>query len=278
MRFHHRMVATVFPIPPRTWQERVDRLATARGVAPVRCNACGMWSIVTAAVDNFRESLHCRRCGAFNRQRQIAHVMMTGPASSHRHRALTDFARVETARVYNTEARGALHDTLRSMPGYVSSEYFGPGHRSGEQVDGVRHEDLQQLSFANDSFDLVLSGDVFEHVPEPYVAHGEIHRILRHGGRHIFTAPFHVGVSQDEVRATLGRDGQPEFLADPMYHGDPQNPELGVLVFTIFGIETLARLERLGFEPRLHRVHSRLRGIYGDNGFVFEAVKPHRED
>ncbi len=166
-----------------------------------------------------------------------------------------------------------MHETLKSMPGYVASEFFGNDHAGGEHVDGIRHEDLQQLSLDSESFDVVLSCDVFEHVPDPYKAHGEVHRVLRSGGRHIFTAPFNSRVGRDEVRARPGPDGNPELLAEAVYHGDPQNPELGVLVYTIFGLETLTKLEELGFEPHLHRVHSRVRGIYGDNGFVFEAVK-----
>jgi SAM-dependent methyltransferase len=274
MCFHRPVGATIFPIPSLSWQERADRIAASRGSVPIHCNVCGRWSIIRAASDNFRESLHCGRCGAFNRQRQIAEVLMRNRFSSGRQRALTTFARVERDRVYNTEARGALHDTLRAMPGYAASEYFGPGHRGGEMVDGIRHEDLQQLSFPDASFDTVLSCDVFEHVPEPYVAHREIYRVLRPGGRHVFTVPFHAGVSRDEVRARPGADGEPELLAEPVYHGDPQNPELGVLVYTIFSIEMLAKLAEIGFAPEMHRVHSRLSGIYGDNGFVFEAVKP----
>jgi SAM-dependent methyltransferase len=274
MWFHQLVRATIFPIPSRAWQERADRIAAFRGSVPIRCNVCGRWSIIKAASDNFRESLHCGRCGSFNRQRQIADVLMRDRASSRGLRALTTFARVERDRVYNTEARGALHDTLRAMPGYVASEYFGPGHRGGELLDGIRHEDLQKLSFPDQSFDTVLSCDVFEHVPEPYVAHREIFRVLRPGGRHVFTVPFHAGVSRDEVRARPGPGGEPELLAEPVYHGDPQNPDLGVLVYTIFSIEMLARLAAIGFVPAIHRVHNRVLGIYGDNGFVFEAVKP----
>jgi hypothetical protein len=47
-----------------------------------------------------------------------------------------------------------------------------------------------------------------------------------------------------------------------------------VLVYTIFSIEMLAKLAEIGFTPEMHRVHNRVLGIYGDNGFVFEAVKP----
>jgi hypothetical protein len=46
----------------------------------------------------------------------------------------------------------------------------------------------------------VLTSDVLEHVADAYSAHGEIFRVLRSGGRHIFTVPF-AGTDKDDVRA-----------------------------------------------------------------------------
>ena len=44
------------------------------------------------------------------------------------------------------------------------------------------------------------------------------------------------------------RDGSIEYLAEPLYHGDPIRPHQGVLVWRIFGIEMLTRLARIGLE------------------------------
>ena len=49
----------------------------------------------------------------------------------------------------------------------------------------VRHEDLRSLSFPNNSFDLVLSAEVFEHIPEPYKALNEVFRVLKPGGSYV---------------------------------------------------------------------------------------------
>jgi hypothetical protein len=82
--------------------------------------------------------------------------------------ALGSIVLPETTRLYNAEANDPLHRALRGAPGYVCSEYFGPDVAGGSHVDGIRHEDLQGLSFPNESFDVVLTSDVLEHMPDPY--------------------------------------------------------------------------------------------------------------
>lgn len=62
------------------------------------------------------------------------------------------------------------------------SEYLGYQHKPGSTVCGVRHEDVSSLSFKDDSLDIIVSNDVFEHVPVPKDAFRESNRVLRTGG------------------------------------------------------------------------------------------------
>jgi SAM-dependent methyltransferase len=177
-------------------------------------------------------------------------------------------------RIYNTEAHGSLHQILAPGPGYVASEYFGPELASGDRhPSGVLHQDLQALSFADGSFDLVISSDVFEHVPDPYRAHAEAHRVLRPGGHHVFTVPYAAGSALDQVRAKPGPDGTVEHLLPPLFHDDPVRPDEGALVFTIFGLEMIPKLARLGFDVTVYRLYDPTRGLVGDDGFVFDAAR-----
>lgn len=253
----------------------MDRVVTrVGGIAPIRCPVCGRVSSARRFSDNLRESGLCRHCGATNRNRQLAWVAaraaheMSGQAV----RSLADVSTRTDLVVYNTESRGALHDQLVAMPGYRCSEYFGPGHAPGEVVDDVVHEDLTDLSFADGTVDLMLSSDVLEHIPEPYRAHAEVHRVLRPGGHHVFTVPFHPSGHLDQVRARVGSDGATEHLAPPIYHDDPARDD-SILVFTIFGLEMLVRLAELGFSTRLFRLWRPWLGILGPDGFVFDAVR-----
>jgi SAM-dependent methyltransferase len=253
----------------------VDRVVTrVGGIAPIRCPVCGRMSSAVRFSDNLRESGLCRHCGATNRNRQLASVAVqaAGDVTGQAFRSLADLAERADLAVYNTESRGALHDQLVVMPGYRCSEYFGPAHAPGELVRGVAHEDLTDLSFADAEVDLMLSSDVFEHIPDPYRAHAEVHRVLRPGGHHVFTVPFHPSGHLDQVRARLRSDGTTEHLAPPIYHADPTNDD-SILVFTIFGLEMLVRLADLGFATRLYRLWRPWSGILGPDAFVFDAER-----
>ena len=124
---------------------------------------------------------------------------------------------------------------------YETSEYAP--HRSADlRETPARHEDIQALTFDDDSLDLVITSEVFEHVADPWAGFREIHRVLRAGGRHIFTVP---GLPWAR---TASRD-----FAQPVLHIDPLRPK-GSLVITDFGEDLPALLGPLGFETQVHHL------------------------
>lgn len=257
----------IYPIPtrPKNLYEKVTlRIGFNFGLCPL----CGNYTVFTKWTEALRETGVCTACGARNRQRQIAYLLSRIYAKDGRFRSISN----TDLRIYNLESNGSLHKVLARNPNYVSSEFLGTGRSPGEIVGDLRHEDAHSLSFDDASLDLVISSDVWEHLPDPYTAHREVYRVLRKGGRHVFTVPFYQGQFLDEQRARLNSDHSIEHLLDPIYHNDPLNPE-GVLVFNIFSIEMLCRLSRIGFYTRFHKLYSRLHGILGNNGIIFEAVK-----
>jgi hypothetical protein len=262
----------VYPISPsrRTFLERVALKAKA---LPCFCLVCGRLTIMALWGDNFRETGFCVFCKSMNRHRQIAYAIC-GVLQERGYKNMTSLSKLSRSAdlsIYNTESSGAVHNHLMTIPGYLSSEYFGPNHSPGEIVDNIRHEDIAELSFEDNKFDFVLSSDVLEHVPEPYKAHAEIYRVLKPGGAHIFTVPFHQTDYIDDVLAVPGADG-PVLLKPPIYHHDPIRPE-GILVYTIFSIEMLSKLNELGFLTSMYRIYRPKFGILGANALVFVAYK-----
>lgn len=187
--------------------------------------------------------------------------------------SLREFAKLGDLAVYNTEAGGPVHEALSKMRNYTCSEWFGGSRASGEMVDGVMHQDLTRLSLDDASVSLVISSDVFEHIPDPYRAHGEVHRVLKKGGRHVFTVPFHQEEFLDATLARVDGAGRTVFTGAPQYHGDPLRPE-GAPVYRIFSLEMLVRLAAIGFRTNIYRLRKASCGIFGSNGLVFEAIKP----
>ncbi len=244
-----------------------SRAAAGLGLTGI-CPVCGKsGATFEKFTTNMRESGPCADCGATNRQRQMGfmlrRVLRLPPGGA--------IIAPAGCAIYNTEANGPLHARLAGQIAYVGSEYWGDGVAPGSVVNGVRHEDLQRLSFADSSLEIVLSSDVLEHVPNPYLAHREIHRVPRSGGKHVFTVPFREARS-DDLRAVL-RQGKPVMLARPLYHGDPVRPDEGVLVWRIFGYEMLRRLREIGFSVSLHRLFAPACGIMGPGAIVFVACK-----
>ncbi|WP_321887440.1 class I SAM-dependent methyltransferase [Paraburkholderia bannensis] len=257
--------AQLFPLSPCASGFQETRGGCLDGV----CNICGEFvEFVDFRLDDQRESGFCPRCGSFCRQRQIMKVFraLTGQSEDAPLNLPSSFA------IYNTESSRAVHDLLSQHPRYVCSEYFGPDIPSGPYRGAVRQEDLQRLSLPADSFDVVLSSDVFEHIPNPYVAHREIWRVLKAGGHHIFTVPFHTGEALDDVRA-VESNGEVSYLKEKIFHGDPVRPENGVLVWTIPGLQMLVKLAEIGFKPSIYQLHDRDHGIIGAWSLVFVAQK-----
>jgi len=117
--------------------------------------------------------------------------------------------------------RGASIRLKNECRFYYASQYF-PGVPSGVNHKGVRNENLESLSFKNNSIDLHITQDVFEHIFEPTNAFHEIARTLKPGGAHIFTVPLVNKDSPSKICAYLDDNGKVIHLVEnPEYHGNP---------------------------------------------------------
>jgi SAM-dependent methyltransferase len=148
-----------------------------------------------------RESLWCAACGASTRERGYWRTLIdhygSGARSARELVAEPGFASLKIAEINRLNAG---HEYLKQVPGLAYSEY--------------PDEDIQALSYANGSFDLVLTSDTLEHVPDYRAALRESRRVLRRGGRHIFTVPL-----RPDLAATRNREGM-----TPIHHGEAPGP------------------------------------------------------
>jgi SAM-dependent methyltransferase len=184
---------------------------------------------------NWRERLNCETCGLNTRLRMCLDVFM----------ALN--VRGQASRAYITEQVTSTYTLLRKRCETVGSEYIGGGLSSGEVRNGIRNEDLTALSFEDRSFDLVLTFDVLEHIPQAGAALTEIARVLKPDGWLVLTAPFDVNARKNLRRAYIDESGTTVHLESPDYHGDPINPDVGILCYWWFGWELLSDLRAAGF-------------------------------
>jgi SAM-dependent methyltransferase len=176
--------------------------------------------------------------------------------STFRHRAvglvLARLGLDPDAAVYELSSRGALCRHLRRTFAHVTVSELFDDVSPGRFRDGVQCQDVQRLTYADGSFDLVTSTEVFEHVPDDRGAFAEVHRVLRRGGFLVFTVPLlETGTTLERARI---EDGAVVHLLAPEYHGDRLRGRRGVLAFRTYGPDILDRLRAAGFEASLERV------------------------
>jgi Methyltransferase domain len=174
------------------------------------CACCNQRTEFLADNAWLRDYFHCVKCGSIPRQRALLHVLET------RFPGWRDLA-VHESSPSSGGASARIRDECR---GYVSSQYF-PDQEFGSMVRSHRNENLESMTFPDDTFDIVVTQDVMEHVYNPDAVFREIARTLKPGGAHIFTAPLVNKHKASQLWATKNADGSPQFLFEPDFHGNP---------------------------------------------------------
>ena len=194
---------------------------------------------------NWRERLECPLCRMNNRQRLVATLVKQALSAK------------QGQQVYFMEQVTPIFNwalTTFKQHQLVGSEYLGHEYAGGSIVKGIRHEDVENLSFADAQLDLIVSNDVFEHVPNPAKAFAECVRVLKPGGVMLATIPFHSASDLSVTRVRLNT-GQLEHILSPAYHGNPVSAD-GSLVFTDFGWDLLGVIKEAGFSDVCVDVHA----------------------
>jgi SAM-dependent methyltransferase len=197
-----------------------------------------------------KESSNCSNCGAKLRARRLAAVILATypvgnpPAPS---RSIHEWVRareIAPLRIAEINRIEGLHEGLSYLPGFLSSDYQ-PGATPGEVVAGIRSEDLANLTYPSEYFDILLTSETLEHVPDLDKALAEIARVLVPGGRHLFTVPRLPGVAHTFARVVTRSDGTLADQAPRIHH---PGGDVGYLVYTEFGADLAETLHKAGFE------------------------------
>ena len=185
---------------------------------------------------NFRERLVCPTCNLNNRMRACIHLLER------------NLSLASSSTIYATEQVTALYAALkRRFPDILGSEFLNDGTAHGSVNDnGIRNEDMTNLTFPSGKFDAVLSFECLEHIPNYRKALAECRRVLKPGGTLILTAPFGLNSPTTLVRAIANADGTITHIEPPEYHGDPINGA-GALCYYHFGWDLLGELKSSGF-------------------------------
>jgi hypothetical protein len=211
-----------------------------------------LWGLTPELTRSFarKESCFCSYCGANLRARRLAQVMLwlwpVGKPATPSRSLATWLKRPErqSLRIAEINRIDGLHQQLAGRPN-VSTSDFHPGAARGALNNGVRSEDLMNLTYPDQSFDIVLTSETLEHVPDLPRALSEIRRVLVPGGRHVFTVPQLPHVPRTFARSLVMPDGSIQDVHPPICH---PGGDLGYPVFTEFGTDLDEVMERAGYE------------------------------
>lgn len=247
------------------WAHLRDRSRRAvlrsRGVCPI----CEQDSVFVARHAWLRDHFLCQRCRSIPRER----ALMVALARHFPH--WRDLVVHESS----PGGRGVSARLVRECRAYIPSQYF-PDRPLGEVRDGVRCENLESLSFDDESIDLHITQDVMEHVFRPAEAFAEIARTLKPGGAHLLTVPL-VRKSEPSVRrARLAQDGTVIHLQPPIFHGNPISSD-GALVTVDWGYDICQHIvEASGLHTQTLYIDDLSRGIRAEYIEVLLCFKPAR--
>ncbi len=258
-----RMLQSRHPFDIKAWCAACNAVTTMR-ITWHYCGTDGTGSVHPA----WTETCACNQCGLNSRMRALVDFL---------------FSKLNvprSARIYMAEQTTVSYTAVQKLfDQVIGSEYLGPDYRPGEVAaefkhhTQIRHEDLSRLSFADGSFDIVLTQDVFEHIPDYQKTFSESARVLKRGGELVFTVPFFYDLEQTRVRATVDAQGAVAHILPPEFHGNPVSNE-GSLCFQNFGWDLLDAVCSAGFtQPKAHMYWGPWAGHIGFPFFVMSAHK-----
>ncbi|MFN0029678.1 MAG: class I SAM-dependent methyltransferase [Acidimicrobiales bacterium] len=192
--------------------------STLAGGTNAHCNIC-RWEGAAFDGPAHCEGARCPQCGSIARDRFLFWALRVAVAQPA--------AGTAPLRVLETSPRldGRYRRAMGDWFDYLCSDFDERAHAGTVQLD------LQDIALPSESFDVVLSAHVLEHVPDTDAALRELYRILAPGGTLLLQVP----VLQERTAVP----------ARPEFHGD------NTPVAWRFGPDLSDRLAAAGFEVHL---------------------------
>ncbi len=237
------------------------------------CAICGHKGVFQRGDQrSLRESYPCPNCRFTTRWRDQAAIILDefgrGQALSIDQLVAQRF--LQDVSIFEPALRGPFVARFKGLDHYVRS-YFRPDLPLGAIAeDRVRNEDLTKLTFDDDSFDLILSSDVMEHLPDIERAFSETLRVLRPGGLHVFTIPNDFPFpdrTEPRVRVENGRE---IHLKPERYHNAGDGTKC--LVYTDYGADLFDMIRSLGGRLTIARRGGHTDPLYTNATFILRKI------
>ena len=211
------------------------------------------WGLSPAMKNKFdaRESGNCSGCGNSARSRGFASAILKAiPLGKVRNLREWVFEANKTGlHIAEINSCGKLHPILSQSNHLSYSEYVPEDNfktRIKYWLKGIKNQNIEKLTYPNNSFDLVLHTEVLEHIDQPEKGIEECIRILKPKGILLFTVPLIM--DRKSIRKARLVNGKVIQISKPSYHGSGENDNL---VFWEFGGDVIKKWgTKIIFEDR----------------------------
>ena len=261
-----------------SWNERVTRIMTLVGKEFARCElahtrpaavnyhedgytdcctVCGHTGYLRREERSIRETYRCGGCGASLRYREQARLILKffSRENSEHLAELVHESEFQNLKIYEPGLIGPFRNLFNKLPGYCNS-YFWEDVQPGEFRENIQCQDLINLTYEDNSFDLVLSSDIFEHVRKPFAGFQEINRVLKPGGFHIFSIPSQRPMPSKTVFRVDTSGPEDVFVLPRHYHSAPMGGKS--LVYTDFGEDMVKIMAGDGIDLKMESPPSQI--------------------
>ena len=157
------------------------------------CTICGYSGSFEKKAPSFREGYQCQSCKASLRYQGQASAIVSVYGANHAFtlQELINEGRFQSLSIYEPGVAGPFRELFSSVLDYKNSFYWDDV-ALGKTREGIECQSLEELTYYDERFDLIVSSDILEHVRKPWVAFAEIFRVLKPGGSHVFSIPLHL--------------------------------------------------------------------------------------
>lgn len=251
-----------------------------------QCNICGMHTyFYYESVELFRESLFCGYCKSSSRYRSIASAILDIFDEDYGVKAfsLSHISRdcfKKNIKIYDTQQSFSYQKCAYLLPDYLkriklievkTSRYESTKELGFLYSNGVENQNLERLTFSDNSFNILITSDVMEHVRLDNLAHNEIYRVLAKGGYYIFNVPHSLDLEDDLIRVEIIDPEDPskdKYIHEPEYHGDVNSSGKGALSYRVYGKSLLRKLKEIGFDVIYRKINSHKNAILNTEVFI----------
>lgn len=255
------------------------------------CPLCGKKTVMLIENKNLRETGFCLFCSATSRYKGVAELIKRLIIIKLHFKELDIYTLKELLKkvelthyplkkiikriklkdfhIYEPSSSGSIYYALKKSTYFVKSEFFPyPNLKPGQYVGDTKFEDLQSLSFDDNSFDLIITLDVFEHIKDPELAFAEVYRVLKPEGIHIFTVPF------EGRKKTIKRiDKNNKILITPVIYHDDNIRVKGPVVYNDFGYDLVEKLNNMNISSFIFSFRNPKLGIMKDVDIIISLKK-----